>query len=247
MKIFVWSALMLVAIQFLDAQTNTSTTKKTTFSVAVDENTVIKDGSGNRVAYKEAMSQLASGRYTLDPVRDSKGFLLHFQIRMKIESDSSRRETEFRQLQASKGNEFISPGTFVRDFKLKTLKGKELTLQSLAGKVIVFNFWFSVCKPCQTEIPELNELAESFKDSADVVFIAVDWEKSDAVAQYTTNNQFKYQVCAEASAFIDAMGIKFYPTHLVVDRTGVIFSSYTGGIQGISSTLREDILDALAN
>jgi thiol-disulfide isomerase/thioredoxin len=225
------------------AQTQT-TTKKTTFSVAVDEHTVIKDGTGKRVEYAEAMRQIASGRSTLDPVRDKDGMLTHFLIRAKIDSDSSRRETQLRTLQ-SENSPLITPGIALKSFSVETMSGEVLSSEKLKGKILVFNFWFSMCKPCQNEIGELNELVAKFKDNNDVVFIAPDWEKKDAVAAFLEKKPMSYKVCPAATSLIDSIKLKSYPTHLVVDKTGVIFSSYSGGLAGIGTTLEEDILEAL--
>lgn len=225
------------------AQTQ-STTKKTTFRVAIDEHTVIKDGTGKRIEYAEAMRQIASGRSTLDPVRDKNGLLTHFLIRAKIDSDSSRRETQLRTLQ-SDNSALIAPGLALKPFSLETMNGETLTSEKLKGKVIVFNFWFSVCKPCQNEITELNELAAKYKDNTDVIFIAPDWEKKETIAPFLEKKTMSYKVCPSATSFIDAIKLKTYPTHLVVDKNGVIFSSYSGGLTGIGITLDEDITEAL--
>ena len=46
------------------------------------------------------------------------------------------------------------------DLTLKDLDGKDVTLASLKGKVVLVNFWATWCEPCKIEIPELIELQQ---------------------------------------------------------------------------------------
>src|SRR5688500_5184638 len=41
--------------------------------------------------------------------------------------------------------------------------GVAYTSKSLAGKVIVVNFWATWCKPCLKEIPDLSKIYERYK------------------------------------------------------------------------------------
>ena len=40
---------------------------------------------------------------------------------------------------------------------LKTLSGKEMSLDSLRGKVVIVNFWATSCPGCIKEMPHLAE------------------------------------------------------------------------------------------
>jgi thiol-disulfide isomerase/thioredoxin len=56
-------------------------------------------------------------------------------------------------------------------FSYKTIENEQVSQEKLPGKVVVMNFWFQSCTPCLNELPGLNKLAETYKDS-DVVFLA---------------------------------------------------------------------------
>jgi len=52
-----------------------------------------------------------------------------------------------------------------------------------AGKVVVLEFWATICNPCVASIPHLNELANQFKDKP-VQFIAVTDDKESMIKQF---------------------------------------------------------------
>jgi thiol-disulfide isomerase/thioredoxin len=62
-----------------------------------------------------------------------------------------------------------------------SLDGKETTLrESLDGQVVLVNFWTSWCQPCKVEMPDLQELHDTFAARGDmprqfsVIGVAVD-------------------------------------------------------------------------
>jgi peroxiredoxin len=44
------------------------------------------------------------------------------------------------------------------DFTLSDLRGADLRLSALRGKVVLLNFWYSSCPPCRRETPDLVTL-----------------------------------------------------------------------------------------
>ncbi|OYU84211.1 MAG: hypothetical protein CFE24_07595 [Flavobacterium sp. BFFFF2] len=65
------------------------------------------------------------------------------------------------------------------DFTAKTPDGKELSLYSLQGKVILVDFWASWCGPCRRESPEMVQLYKDFKDKG-LTIIGVSLDKEAA-------------------------------------------------------------------
>src|SRR5262249_20333011 len=61
-----------------------------------------------------------------------------------------------------KRDELASEET-VPAFNVTSLDGQKLDLSALKGKVVVLNFWFIDCPPCQAEMPSLNTLVSEFK------------------------------------------------------------------------------------
>ncbi len=70
-------------------------------------------------------------------------------------------------------------GKAVPDFSFTTLDGKAVTAQSLAGKVVVVDFWATWCGPCRQTLPDLQKVYEKYKDNAKVAILAVSVDEPD--------------------------------------------------------------------
>src|SRR4051812_7909098 len=67
------------------------------------------------------------------------------------------------------------------DFELKDLAGKRVRLSSLAGKVVLVDFWATWCGPCVLALPHLDKLEKDFSDKGLVVLaISTDGPQTQA-------------------------------------------------------------------
>lgn len=222
----------------------TSVTKRTDFTVSIDENTLVKDINGQRVPYAFVMKMMATGQYTIDLVKDTHGNAIECKLREVKKEDVGKRETYMR----TPGTENLPKpliGQALPNFEMGTLDSKLITSDDVKGKVTVFCFWYGNCKTCINEIPLLNELSNKYASTSDVVFLAPTTDYRDSVSQFINTHHFNYTVCPYATALTDALKVEIYPTHLVVGRDGRIISSYSGGLPGVDDLIKRDIDAAL--
>ncbi|WP_374951028.1 TlpA family protein disulfide reductase [Mucilaginibacter sp.] len=132
-------------------------------------------------------------------------------------------------------------------FSAKTVTGKQVDLASLKGKVIVVNFWFVGCLPCEEEMPLLNKLTDQYKSNPDVVFLSFANSTKASVKSFFKRKTFKYQTVTDAKAIAASYNVSGYPSHFVVDKEGILkFASIasqdnideflSGKIQGVLAT-----------
>lgn len=132
------------------------------------------------------------------------------------------------------------------DFELKSLDGKHISNNQFKDKVVVINFWFIQCKPCVTEMPELNKLVEKYKGKP-VLFIAPSLDDKNALDKFFTKMTFDYQILPDAKSLADKMNLRAYPTHLIIDGKGKIKEVIIGGSKDIFQELDSHIQKEIFN
>ena len=105
------------------------------------------------------------------------------------------------------------------EVRMVSLPGDTLNARTLAGKVVVLNFWYIGCIPCRVEMPSLNKLVADYKDR-DVAFIAVAWDDPDALKAFLAKSAFAYQVVPNGKLIAGDFGVSLYPTHVVIGKDG---------------------------
>ncbi len=104
---------------------------------------------------------------------------------------------------------------------LVTLDGQPVTWKSLAGEVVVVNFWATWCKPCRKELPRLDALdRELSKTGGRVLAVSVDLDREN-VRRYAQVNKLKLPICHDGpDGLAKAMSLEMLPYTVVLDRAG---------------------------
>jgi len=211
-------------------------------AIMIDENTVIKDESGNKVEMFKFMDLMNSGEWTMDPVNDSEGKLQYMQLRKATEE-----EKKMMPQMPVQENSFDLIGKSAPDFKMIDLNGNTIVSENTKGKVVVLNFWFTTCKPCVSEIPELNEVYEEYKNNTNVIFASITFNKRKKVDKFLKKYTIKYPVISDARDICDLFKVTGYPTNIVIDKNGNYFDYISGGFPQIGNQISNSIQNALDN
>jgi peroxiredoxin len=118
------------------------------------------------------------------------------------------------------------------EFSLETLDGKQVSLASLKGKVVVVDFWATWCPPCVAEIPGFQELQAKYAEKG-VVFVGVSLDRrAEPVKEFLARNKVTYAVGVGDASHVDAFGgFDAIPTTFLIDRDGNIRHRKTGGME----------------
>jgi len=118
--------------------------------------------------------------------------------------------------------------------------GVAYTHDSLAGKIVLVNFWATWCHPCQMEIPDLSRTYEKYKAKG-VVFLGVmtDTPDNQALLNFKSDHEMAYPIVrANSDVMVSYNYPDALPTTFVFDRGGKQIFSHVG-------PLRERELDSL--
>jgi peroxiredoxin len=112
----------------------------------------------------------------------------------------------------------------------KTLADLDGITRRLGGpgrKPVLLSFFFAECAPCIQEIPELNAFAKANKD---VDVVAVTFDAVADTKNFVGTHKLHWPVVANASKYIDKIGVTAYPTLALVSPEGKLLALRSGGL-----------------
>ena len=123
----------------------------------------------------------------------------------------------------------VEVGKEMADTDLFDLQGNKHHLAELKGKYILIDFWSSGCGPCIMAIPEMGELASTYKDKLNIVSISTDnknvWERASKEHPMTWNNWNDLKGNAGIYAQYDQGGI---PNYTLISPEGIVLEQWMG-------------------
>jgi nucleoredoxin len=111
---------------------------------------------------------------------------------------------------------------------LVNAEGKEVSRDSLKGKVVGLYFSAGWCPPCRAFTPKLVEFRNKNKDDFEVVFVSSD-KNAEAQMKYMKDYKMQWLAVPFVAEQRAALGTKFevrgIPTLIIIDENGRTLSS----------------------
>ena len=119
-------------------------------------------------------------------------------------------------------------------FTLRNLDGKEVSLSSLKGKVVVLDFWATWCGPCKASFPAMQKTAGRYAGNKDVVFLFIHTLENkkgmrDSVRNYLKEKGYAFNVLFDIPdpdtkeyPVMKSYRAKGIPAKFIIDRAGNI-------------------------
>lgn len=119
-------------------------------------------------------------------------------------------------------------GSPAPDFSAKDFAGKSVQLSSLAGKVVLIDFWATWCGPCRMELPHVQKLHAELADKG-LVVLGVNDEPADVAQKFMTESGYTFTSLVDVeSAVARQYGVTGIPTVVIVGRDGVVSAHFVG-------------------
>lgn len=138
----------------------------------------------------------------------------------------------------------ITYGDNAPDFTLSDTSGKQVSLSSLKGKVVLLEFWATWCPPCKEAVPELNTLYEKYRERGFVLLgVSVDKgaDSMVAVSTYVKRHSITYPVLLADSNTNSSYSVTSIPTSFIIGKDGKVVNKRLGFVPGSADKLSKEI------
>lgn len=115
---------------------------------------------------------------------------------------------------------------------LTDMNGKAVKLSEYRGKIVVIDFWSTVCKPCVAAFPAFERIVDFYRNEPFKFFAINEGEQPDIVKPYMDKKGYKLDVLFDnEEALFKALGALGTPQKFIIDANGNINQTgigYTG-------------------
>jgi peroxiredoxin len=136
-------------------------------------------------------------------------------------------------------------------FSLVGLDGKNVSLESLKGKIVIVDFWATWCGPCKASFPGMQKAVDKFVNDPNVKFLFINtWENVDDkkknAEDFITQNKYTFHVLLDTdNKVIESYKVDGIPTKFIIDKNGNIrFKSV--GFDGSADKLVDELSSMIA-
>ena len=127
------------------------------------------------------------------------------------------------------------PGELFPAFSEKDMDGRIWTNDSIRGRVMVLNLWYSGCGPCRAEMPELSTWKEQLPN---VMFFSATFHDAETAKRITDKHHFTWTHLVEAKGMMSWIGTEGFPLTIVIDKKGIVRHA----VHGTNEMKREELL-----
>ena len=201
--------------------------------------TVIPKFLSNGYFFRE-MPQLPDGEKTLTRLKDKEGnSVMVINVDAKLPKSLIRKAIPREQVhnadQFLNGLNIMATGESFPLFSEKDMEGNTWTNDSIHGRVMVLNLWYSGCGPCRAEMPELSTWKEQLPN---VMFFSATFHDAETAKRITDKHHFTWTHLVEAKDMMPWIGTEGFPLTIVVDKKGIVRYA----VHGTNETTREKLL-----
>jgi thiol-disulfide isomerase/thioredoxin len=206
-----------------------------------------------RAAQSLAKSEAALQRASADDPTNEPLRMLHAHVLAALHRDDDAAH-EFQACAAIPGT---SPTECTRALKLSqnadlgrlepapsfhatALDGQSVSLDALAGKVVLIDFWGSWCRFCVRDSGYVQSMLDSFDPKSFVLLEINEGDSPETWSNYIQSNHLQGIQVKDTNRQIQSLfHVTGFPTYLILDRDGLIHTRISGSVGDIRGDIRK--------
>ncbi|MDG1073453.1 MAG: TlpA disulfide reductase family protein [Methylophilaceae bacterium] len=113
--------------------------------------------------------------------------------------------------------------TKIDDVVFTTIKGEEIRMVELRGKVVLVSFWATDCKSCVDEMPDLINTYRQYQSKGlEIIAVAMPYDPPAQVLNFVTQKSIPFPVVHDSYAHITQKfgGVSLTPTAYIYNKEG---------------------------
>jgi peroxiredoxin len=116
------------------------------------------------------------------------------------------------------------------DFTLVTLEGRPLALRELRGKLVMLNFWATWCAPCLHEMPSMQRLYHTFKQTEFILLaVSMDRQGAEVARSFVESLKLTFPVLLDPTLAVGRLyNVRGLPVTYLIDPDGQIIGTVIG-------------------
>jgi peroxiredoxin len=116
------------------------------------------------------------------------------------------------------------------DFTLMTLEGRPAQLREFRGKLVLLNFWATWCAPCLHEMPSMERLYQTFKETEFALLaVSMDRQGGEVARPFVENLKLTFPVLLDSTSEVGRQyGVRGLPTTYLIDPDGLLIGAVIG-------------------
>lgn len=182
---------------------------------ALDENDI-------KISKEQFLNTLTERKFIPIKLKCNNDSIYYKLYKIEPKTDSSIgaaiMESSFNELQ-----NFKKEGTPFPKFSFQDIDGKLIDNESLKGKTVVIKCWYIHCASCIKEFPDVNKLADEYKDRNDIVFLSLAEDTTEQLKTFLQRKPLHYLVVPNMKDYMNnKLLLNAFPTHFIIDKDGKI-------------------------
>jgi peroxiredoxin len=130
------------------------------------------------------------------------------------------------------------------DVRYTLLDGRQATVASLRGRVVLVNFWSTDCAPCVAEMPQLVATWRKYSPRGfETLAVSMSYDPPFAVSRFAESRGLPFGVVIDNTGEIAHRfgDVRFTPTSMLINKRGEIVARWVGSpdIQALDARIEE--------